>query len=234
MVISAYGCLWFILATAAYAVWRPTAPTPVTIIPSESKPPEHQPMPIVDQVAYYSKIAQARQWQPPIFGDMPPSGEEPRAIINFGDVPINMPIPPVEEADTAPPAIIFGGGSPFTPYTKDNRIYIKARTMFADGEKTVQMNDDWTSEVPEGGDKNFNENSFEIVDADLLPVFQIRYETPTEIDVNGIFVAPTGEFEVAFGRIISFYGPGTRIPKIEGRKAWFKYPSKDHLGELAQ
>jgi hypothetical protein len=46
-------------------------------------------------------------------------------------------------------------------------------------------------------------------------------------------VNDNGAVSIAFGNELSTQSPGLPIPKMPERKAWFIYPSSEHLGELA-
>ena len=192
------------------------------------------PKPTIEQeVSYFSKMAAARQWQPP---ELPPqlpdiSGGGKMIEIKIGGNYIALPVGAEGWHFIHP----YSGpaGEDFTPYIISNRLYIKIKTMFGDAEQTVEMNNEWPPKIPDGWDRNFNANSFEIVDEKMLPVFQVRYNSPNAIEINGIFVAPDGAITIAFGHYMIQQRAGLPVPKIPERKAWFKYPSKDNLGELA-
>jgi hypothetical protein len=106
--------------------------------------------------------------------------------------------------------------------------------MSGNAEQTVKMSNEWPLNLPVGWDRNFNNTEFEIVDNTNLPVLQIRYIAADSIEVSGIFVAPNGSVTIAFGDETTSCTPNARVPHVPERKAWFKYPSQDHLGELDQ
>ncbi|HUB86449.1 MAG TPA: hypothetical protein VMB22_01045 [Verrucomicrobiae bacterium] len=193
-----------------------------------------QSVPTIEQeVNYYSRLATARQWQPP---EIPPqstdeSGGVKLVTIKFGGV-LTGPMPVGPDGWHYLHPFLLPSGEDFTPYIKDDRLYVKTKTMFGDAEQTVEMNDEWPTKIPDGWDRNFNANSFEIVDERKLPVFQVRYDTPNTIEIYGIFVATNGAITIAFGDSTIGQAPGLPVPEIPERKAWFKYPSKDHLGDL--
>lgn len=192
-----------------------------------------RPLPIGKQVERFPKLAMSRQWKPP---ELPSSayawGNIPRVRVRFGGITFDNLIGP--EDNSGPPPILFPGTGPvFTPYVKDNRIYLKALAPIGKAAQTIQMNNEWIDNLPTGWDVNFNDNSYEIVDDNGLPVLQIRYDAPNDIEVYGIFVAPSGAVTVAFGDDTTSVPPGRGIPPIPVRKAWFKYPAKTFLGKLA-
>jgi hypothetical protein len=59
---------------------------------------------------------------------------------------------------------------------------------FGGQETTVKLSDERPPQIPAGWDRNFNSQALEIVDENTNPVFQIRYDSPTQIEVYGIFV----------------------------------------------
>jgi hypothetical protein len=114
---------------------------------------------------------------------------------------------------------------------QEKSVYIKAQTPFGTPEGTLKMCNEWPVSIPPDWDRNFDRNSFEIVDNKMLPIFQARYNSPNMIEVYGIFVSPAGGITIAFGHSLESVRPGFPVPAIPERKAWFKYPSKSHLGE---
>jgi hypothetical protein len=199
---------------------------------TESKPAE-KTNPTIEQVAaYYSQLAAARQWQPPELTNLAtpyPNGQCVKIIFGVGT--FVLPITITSEENAFSP-ISFFGQPVFTPYTKSNRLYVKALTIFGDAQQMVQLNNEWPAKIPPGWDRNFSSNQFEIVDENMLPVFQIRYDSPDTVEIRGIFVAPNGAETVVFDGIETAPA-GQPIKKFPPRKAWFKYPSNNHLGELA-
>jgi hypothetical protein len=199
-----------------------------------STSPEPTKPKIEDEILYQSKIAQAHQWQPPALPTNATklSDGQVMALIKFGGLTQSWPVG--SELSGVGNSVLFPAGKVFIPYVKNNRIYVKTQTMFGDAEQTVQMNNEWPVNIPTGWDRNFNPSSFEIVDDTMLPVLQVRYDSANQIEIYGIFVSPNGGVTVAFGNSTYSASPGLGIPKIPDRKAWFKYPSTNHLGELAQ
>ncbi|MGA3284194.1 MAG: hypothetical protein ABSD57_07035 [Verrucomicrobiota bacterium] len=193
-----------------------------------------EPPTIEDEITHNARIAMARQWQPPEL----PSGIEGISIIIGSsarfDYDMSRLTTDTSGVPNGHPLVVFPGGSPaVSPYVKNNRLYVMIDTPFGTSRETVHMNNEWDSKIPSGWDRNFNSDRFEIVDDTKLPVLQVWYVTPFQIEINGIFVSENGGVAVAFGKGIAASSPGAPIPKIPDRKAWFKYPSKDHLEELA-
>jgi hypothetical protein len=245
-----------IAVTIVFFFWPTKPASPVTVIGSNNAapvigianspganvnvgfPPTQKPTnpPIEEQINYYSKMAQARQWLPPeLPQNLPDFGGTKLISVKFGGLTEDWPVGSEDRetsGNTAHP-ILFPGGRPVTAYIKDNRLYVKAQTPIGESETTVMMNNEWPIKIPDGWDRNFNATEFEIVDDKMLPVFQLRYDAAYAIEIYGIFVAPNGAVTIAFGDETSGSPPGRPIPNIPERKAWFKYPSKDNLGVLA-
>jgi hypothetical protein len=130
----------------------------------------------------------------------------------------------------------FGhAGSPIIPYIKDNRFYIAVKNLLRTNLDTVFMNEDLDYSLPPQWDRNYSSEAFEIVAEDGLPVLQIAYLRPDMIQVNGIFFVRENYGIIAFGS--GFSSRPFPIDKndvfFSQRKTWFKYPSKDHLGQWA-
>lgn len=178
------------------------------------------------QINMSAQRAMARHWEPPEF----PQGAQGVALIIGGTVG--------EFYDTGRlasrvPLVLMPGGSIVLPYLTNNRVYIKAQLPFGGEESTVKMSDEWPIQLPSGWDRNFDSKSLEIVDDKTNPVFQVRYDSPIKIEVYGIFVNEVGAISMAFDGVQSA-GPGIAVKSIPKVKSWFKYPSSDYLGTLAE
>ena len=183
---------------------------------------------IEKQIGFYSKMAQARQWQPPEL-----LATQTTIKVRFGEVPIIFPVWRLKVPVPIEIPFQYKGEEPtFSPYILNNRVYVKTFTVFGDAAKTVAMNDEWDLKIPPIWDRNFNQNSFEIVDDNMLPVFQIKYISAADIELDGVFVNTNGTIITAFGHVFKSAQAGYPVPIIQERKAWFKYPSTNHLGEL--
>jgi hypothetical protein len=187
--------------------------------PTEIKPT------LEEEINMNARRAMAKNWQPPQF----PEGAQGVLLLVGGTV--------AEFFDRSrlmsqiPMVIGPAGRDVVFPYLTNNRVFIKTQLPSGDGPTTVKMSDEWPPQIPAGWDKNFNSQEFEIVDEETNPVFQIRYDNPTQIEVFGIFVSENGGISVDFNGI-SQMSPGYQISSIPRVKAWFKYPSKDHLGDV--
>lgn len=228
-------CLFCILlcgvsGVVIYKYSNPLPPNPAVSKRIESVQTTQTNPTIQEEITYYSRRAIAHQWQPPEL----PKGQQ-QVSVKFGGVTSRYEVSDLSSDRPFVPGIVMPGGIFVTPYIRNNRLYVKAPTPFGEAAQTVQMNDDWPIKIPDGWDRNYDPSSFEIVNEKRLPVIQIRYVTAFAIEVNGVFVSDNGAVTVAFGghTVGTAPIPGLPIPDIPERKAWFKYPSKDHLGELA-
>jgi hypothetical protein len=127
----------------------------------------------------------------------------------------------------------FGEESPITVYITNNRVYLKALTPFGGQQTTVKMNNEWGTPIPANWDRNYDSNTFEMVDDHRLPVMQIHYINPYFVYVQGIFVAPDGAIINAFDWV-GVTRPGDQMQISTNRNAWFKYPSTKYLGVRAE
>jgi hypothetical protein len=182
------------------------------------------------QIEVFSKVAAARQWQPP---ELATNTEW--VYIEFGAVIERYSVWELEDPRIIfHPMVVLPGGRPgVIPFVRDRRLYLSILTPFGDSERPLKMNNQWPIEIPSGWDRNFDSQRFEIVDDRALPVLQVRYDSPSYVVVNGVFVSPEGNVSVVFGDQIRGGGTPGHVPDLSGRKAWFKYPSRDHLGDLA-
>jgi hypothetical protein len=184
---------------------------------------------IQEQINYYRRQAQGHLWQPPEL----PAGQE-SVWVKFGGAEVQYGVSELGGNQPPMPRIVLPGGILVTPYIKNNRLFVKVPTPFGDSENTtVQMNNEMDAKIPTNWDRNYDSTRFEIVDDSKLPVLQVEYNQPFEVAVYGIFVAANGAVSVAFGDDISGVAPNFPLPNIPERKAWFKYPSTEHLGDRA-
>jgi hypothetical protein len=188
---------------------------------------------IQQQFRFYSLNAAAHYWQPPeLPSDTRTSIEGKKLVtITIGNNTMSIMVGDEEtEAKNDHDKLKnFFGIDLFTPYIKSNRLFIKAETPLATPQETIVMNDEWPQTIPKEWDRNFDKDSFEIVDDKGLPVFQVSYISGNSVQINGVFISPkTGTISVAFGG----FSPWSFDDGIfNARKAWFQYPSNLHLGE---
>lgn len=221
--------IWILLCFfAALTGYKNSRPLPTNN--AESKSVEPEPDVTLQSLGIMPK------WQPP---ELPTNCSN--VFVEFGEgVTVGCPITsltnyPIITTNLMPGFGLLNGKSPIAPYIKDNRFYVGVENLFRTNLDTVFMNEDLDYALPKNWDRNYDSNAFEIIAEDGLPVLQIKYVQPNAIQVNGIFFISTNHVLVAFGHGIA----NRAIPITDQnssffrRTNWFKYPSKEHLGQLA-
>jgi hypothetical protein len=87
---------------------------------------------------------------------------------------------------------------PVSPFVKNNRLFVVFGIPSNDENKAISLTDNLDSQIPPNWDRNYSSNAFEIVREDKLPVFQVIYRRPNEIQVNGIFIVSSNCILSAF------------------------------------
>ena len=187
--------------------------------------------PTKKQFEFLSHLVGGRNWMPP---ELAPGNLDFVEIKMAATIERSTPIRLLSKSFVDGLQIRDDHIFPIVPYIMSNRVYLLAFTPFGRQAKTLYMNDDWVQLNQPGWDKNFDDTSFEIVDDNWLPVFQVRYRSPSRIEAYGIFLRANRTVQVAFGNTLSTDTSG-HIPEIRkgDRKAWFKYPSSSHPAERA-
>jgi hypothetical protein len=130
-------------------------------------------------------------------------------------------------SDHAPPMLI-AGQMPFTIYTEEGRLFCDVKVFSLGSHDLITIKHNVIESLPSGWDYNSNDHGMEIVNDARQPMFQMYYEAPTIIRVEGIIVVPTMVF-LAQGdslETISFASPA--LPEAIARfklDRIFKYPS---------
>lgn len=124
-----------------------------------------------------------------------------------------------------------GTQPPFRLYKEDDRLFCDVNTYWADGVVAIRHNE--VDSFPAGWDWNSNDIGLEIVNGDKMPMFQMYYENPHTIQIQGVF---------ASGNIVFLADPYglTSVPinsadlgqqiKAFHLPRLFKYPSAMFLG----
>jgi len=87
--------------------------------------------------------------------------------------------------------IVVNGFVPFRVHTGENGQLICDVRIYSIGTKQiVEVKDNVIQNLPDGWDANSNQNGMEIVNENQQPVFQMYYESPTVIRIQGIIVTP--------------------------------------------
>src|ERR1043166_1613656 len=152
---------------------------------------------------------------------------------------------------------------PVIPYVLSNRFYVYADTPFGNGKRRIVMNDDLDKQLPRLWDFNYDSNRFEVVTETTNPVFQVIYERPDRIRVNGLFMIDSNTAYASFANSATLITSQIRITtnsiadtnairidlnttsigevvtnlwynlQLPSRKPIFKYPSSRYLGVLS-
>lgn len=122
---------------------------------------------------------------------------------------------------------LLGGYSPITVYLEGNRLYADFEMYAGVGHSPVEIkHNQFVVRLPQW-DRNSNQSAFEVVNESLVPVFQLIYDGPNKIRINGIFPMPTG--------IMLASESGTVFNPLPGQMATFtrifKYPSWKYPGQ---
>jgi hypothetical protein len=134
-----------------------------------------------------------------------------------------------------PSFFTWNGITPFDGYVKNNRFYVDFDIPVHEPNtskviKIRNMKIDPT-QIPPEWDVNYSSNALEIVNEDNVPLCQVYYKNPFEVNINGIFIFN--------GSCIAFGKNGMRgfgfneNPASLDLKPLFKYPANLHRGEFA-
>lgn len=136
-----------------------------------------------------------------------------------------------------------------TVFLKNNRLCIRWMG-FTTGTNLISNPFVFDEKLPAEFDRNYSDNSFEVVDKNQTPVLQVIYERPNHVRVNGIFRGsikgelapviiegkPHGMIWAVFGKYHKIYLPSNAgedrlILDSFRTNVLFKYPSFNHRGE---
>lgn len=121
----------------------------------------------------------------------------------------------------------------FVPFIKNNRAYLKSRTVLKDKSEIIDIDNEGRKSLPFYWDRNDTTNAFEIMDQNTNPVFQLIYEQPNRIRFSGIIMSKN---EILFigndGYYMSPFPPtnGFNHPSL---KPIFRYPSWKYRHQYA-
>jgi hypothetical protein len=96
----------------------------------------------------------------------------------------------------------FGGKPidyPIAAFVVSNRLYVEAQVPITNERRMLFMRDDLDTELPRLWDRNYNSNSFEVVNEERRPVLQVKYKAANDVQVNGIFMVNDYEILESFG-----------------------------------
>jgi hypothetical protein len=88
-------------------------------------------------------------------------------------------------------AFVFNGQVPFHIYQEGDRVFCDVKVYSVENRQPIEIKHNELQTLPPGWDSNSNDTGLEVVDEQHRPVFQMYYETPTELRIQGIiFVQP--------------------------------------------
>lgn len=126
------------------------------------------------------------------------------------------------------PFTIRGREPPFHVYEENGRVFCDVNTYSVGSEEIIEIKHNVIKSVPHGWDSNSNDKGMEIVNEDWQPVFQMYYETPTHLRIQGIIVAMPMVF-LARGNDLRFFAfTSPDLPSAIANfklNRLFKYPS---------
>jgi hypothetical protein len=117
---------------------------------------------------------------------------------------------------------------PLRIYVTDSRPSIDANIHRGSGLEFVEIEKNQLAHLPTGWDRNSNERAVEIVDERQRPIFQMIYEPPNRVIVNGVFVSDSSVVPIQVNQAIIPIQPEA----ITYPSRIFKYPSSHNLGEV--
>ena len=115
----------------------------------------------------------------------------------------------------------------FTLYAANGRMYVNTTVYGGPNLKPIQIKGTSFVVLPPLWDQNHDDNSFEVVNENHDPIFQMTYESQFHIVIYGIFPTPKG--------ILWWYYPSGFIINPNQFQVFhldpiFKYPSSKYLG----
>lgn len=124
---------------------------------------------------------------------------------------------------------------PFQIIFSGSKILISANVTNSDNQVVGRItNNTWRSERPDSmaiGDRNYNDYAFEILDINMMPIFNVRVVGSNQIQISGLF---HGNNNTA---LISDNGGGVWANPSQQQindllTPMFKYPSSEYAGKL--
>jgi hypothetical protein len=159
--------------------------------------------------------------------------EEKPVLVRFGGNSIVLPVSQLRKGFDVGRDISVRNGPiisfPVKLYIEGNRVLFDVAIYDETG--TLQcsvVRNEWQVNPNGDYDRNYNLNSFEIVDSDKIPVFQIQLEESNKILIGG-YIIRKGQYDIytPSGIVI-----GTDKQEAEDKKHLiFSYPSSASLGK---
>lgn len=115
---------------------------------------------------------------------------------------------------------------PFYAYVYNGKICVDVSIYGNKENPLVQIKQNKLIVFPQDWDRNHDKNAFEVVNEKQEPIFQLIYQTPFHLIVNGIFPVSNGLLYASESGLAQ-----SPIPKTDFRlRRIFKYPSKENMG----
>jgi len=124
--------------------------------------------------------------------------------------------------------MLIEGQIPFTVYIEKGRLFCDVKVFSLGSHDPITIKHNVIESLPSGWDYNSNDRGLEIVNDAKQPMFQMYYETPTIIRVEGIIVVPPMVFFAQGESLVTIAFASPVLPEaIASFKLdrIFKYPS---------
>jgi hypothetical protein len=135
--------------------------------------------------------------------------------------------------------MIIDGTIPIKPYVENNRLFCDVEFFPTFGLPPIKLEHNTLSGRPRNWDWNHNDKALEIVNEDLVPIFQMYYKDDTHVMLNGVFplkgelwICTEAGTETIRDSIIKTRFPDGIIPVNLNRL--FKYPSFKYPGQFEE
>jgi hypothetical protein len=123
----------------------------------------------------------------------------------------------------------LSGFHPFHVYVENGKLFADVKVYGGANLPPIEVLHNEFVVRPPDWDRNSNSTAMEVVNERRFPVFQLIYETPSRIRVNGIFPFPGGLILATGDRSEVYMG---KIPPISfPLKRIFRYPSWKYPGQ---
>ena len=130
---------------------------------------------------------------------------------------------------------LVGFDYPFHITLKDQRFLVSVDIINTNGETIAKIvNNHWAvnNNPVIAYDRNYNSYAFEVINSDLVPTIQVVFKPQNKMYLGGFFFSPNWAV-LLLPNDTSIINPSPAdlnesLPRI------FKYPSKEHLGEMVE
>ena len=113
-------------------------------------------------------------------------------------------------------------------YAQNGKVYIDVALTDGSGHLPVEIRKNVFVIRPPNWDRNSSATALEVVNENLVPVFQLIFRSPSQIQINGIFPTPKGDLLVVEESRVRLNPP---LPTLFSIKRIFKYPSWKYPGQ---